>query len=157
MAHHDGGSSHRADLDRRLDEYRHLLEQQVADLSEDEARAPAVPGLPPILGLFRHTIFVEGVWFDEAVTGRTRHEIGIVTHTANSFKLRRSDTVASVTAEHRARTAQSRTLLAPLELHDTVHGRGHRTVESLLVHVLSELAWRAGQADVLRHVLLAAR
>ncbi|MGH3572201.1 MAG: DUF664 domain-containing protein [Pseudonocardiaceae bacterium] len=42
-----------------------------------------------MLGLVKHATFVEKVWFDEAVTGRSRAEIGIPETPDKSFMLYR--------------------------------------------------------------------
>ncbi|MGD9703857.1 MAG: DUF664 domain-containing protein [Acidimicrobiia bacterium] len=53
-----------------LDEYRASLHDCLDGLSEDEARMGLVPPNTTLLGLVKHVSFVEGVWFDQAVTGR---------------------------------------------------------------------------------------
>jgi hypothetical protein len=101
--------------------------------------------------------FVEGVWFDQAVTGRTYVAIGIATSPEQSFTLRESDTVASVQAEYRRRCERSRRTMAALEPGDVVDGRGRRPVWALQLQVLRELAQHAGHADILREQILERR
>lgn len=149
----DSGVTTRGDLDNRLDEYRTMLIENLDGISDDDARAIIISGRPSLLGVVRHTAFVEGVWFDEAVTGRSRKAIGIPTSTANSWKVRKTDTVESVIKHHQRITDASRKNLADLDLTDVVTGRGPRTVLSLLTHVLSEIAWNTGQTDILRAAL----
>ena len=60
-----------------VDEYRRALHDALNDLTEDEARRRLVPSQTTLLGLVKHATFVEGVWFDQAITGRTYAEIGI--------------------------------------------------------------------------------
>jgi uncharacterized damage-inducible protein DinB len=91
----------RKDLDRRLAQYRELILGSLEGVSEDEARSSPVAGTPSLLGVVRHTAYVEGVWFDERITGRPRTEIGLPAATANSWKVRRTDSLASVAAECR--------------------------------------------------------
>ncbi|MGI8702343.1 MAG: DUF664 domain-containing protein [Nocardioidaceae bacterium] len=81
------------DLRRRLDE---------------QARRRLVPSKTTLLGLLKHVTYVEGVWFDQAITGRSYKEIGIASTPDRSFTLTKSDTVASVQAAHRSRCAASR-------------------------------------------------
>jgi hypothetical protein len=140
-----------------IDEYRSALHDCLDGLSEDEARAELVPSNTTLLGLVKHVTFVEGVWFDQAVTGRTYAEIGIATSPARSFALRKSDTIAGVQAEHRRRCEQSRRTMEALAPGDTVDGRGSRSVWALHVQVLRELAQHAGHADILREQVLARR
>lgn len=149
----DGGFTTRADLDARIDQYRRFILGSLDGLSEEQARATIIRGRPSVLGIVRHTAFVEGVWFGEAITGRPRSDLGLPVATANSWKTRKVDTIGSVT-EHCHRIHQhSRDNLAGLRLDDVVSGRTQRTILSLYTHVLSELAWNTGQLDILRSAL----
>jgi hypothetical protein len=144
-------------LDELLDEYRSALRASVDGLDEDEARARLVPSATTLLGLLKHATFVEGVWFDQAVTGRTYAQIGIPSTVPRSFALTASDTIASVQDAHRRRCEASREQVAGLALDDVVTGRGDHSVWALYLQVLGELAQHAGHADILREQVLAAR
>jgi Protein of unknown function (DUF664) len=140
-----------------IDEYRSALHDSLDGLSEDEARAGLVPSKTTLLGLVKHVTFVEGVWFDNAITGRTTSEIGIASSVDGSFTLAGDDTIATVQAAYRERWETSRANLAGLQDDDTVDGRGERPVWALRIQVLKELAQHAGHADILREQLLARR
>jgi Protein of unknown function (DUF664) len=127
------------------------------DPTEDEARRRLVPSKTTLLGLVKHVTFVEGVWFDQAVTGRSCGDIGIASTVDGSFTLRKGDTIASVQAAHRERCEASRRNLACLDSDDVVDGRGTRTVWALQLQVLRELAQHAGHAEILREQVLASR
>lgn len=146
----DSGFTTRQDFDRRIEQYRLLILSSLDGLSEQQARAVHVPGRPSLLGVVRHTAYVEGVWFGEAITGRPRTELGLPFATANSWKARKSDSIASVTEHCQEIHQHSRSNLAALDLADVVTGRSPRTVLSLYTHALSELAWNTGQLDILR-------
>ena len=147
----------RGRLDELLEEYRAGLRAALDDLSEEEARASLVPSKTTLLGLVKHVTYVEGVWFDRAITGRTLKEIGVASTPDRSFTLTKGDTIASITAAHEARCEASTAALADLALDDVVTGDGERTVWALYVQVLRELAHHSGHADILREQLLAAR
>ncbi|WCO67226.1 DinB family protein [Iamia majanohamensis] len=144
-------------VDELLDEYRSVLHDSLDGLTEEEARMRLVPSKTTLLGLVKHVTFVEGVWFDQAVTGRTHAEVGIASSPDRSFTLRASDTVASVQAAHRERCERSRRTMAGLDEGDVVDGRGSRPVWALRLQVLRELAHHAGHADILREQVLARR
>ena len=152
MDHHRADSSFttRQDLDARLDQHRRLILSSLDGLSEQQARATPVAGKPSLLGVVRHTAYVEGVWFGEAITGRPRADLGLPVATANSWKTRKTDSIASVTDLCERISEHSRSNLADLDLDDVVTGRTPRTVLSLYTHVLVELAWNTGQLDILR-------
>jgi hypothetical protein len=127
------------------------------ELTEQEARRRVVPSRTTLLGLVKHASFVEGVWFDQAVTGRSYDEIGIASTVDGSFTLRRSDTIASVQAAYRQRWEASRKNLNGRRSDEMVDGRGERPVWALHLQVLRELAQHAGHADILREQILASR
>jgi len=145
----------RVRLDELLDGYRAGLHDSLDGLTDEQARRRLVPSKTTLLGLLKHVTYVEGVWFDQAVTGRSYQEVGIASTPDQSFTLTRSDTVASVQAAHRSRCAASRRAMAELALDDVVDGRGQRTVWALYLQVLRELAQHAGHADILREQVLA--
>ena len=147
----------RVRLDELLDGYRTALHDSLDGLTEDEARARLVPSKTTLLGLLKHVTYVEGVWFDQAVTGRTYADIGIANTPDRSFVLTRADSVASVREAHRRRCDRSRHTMTTLALDHVVDGRGERTVWSLYLQVLRELAQHAGHADILREQVLAGR
>jgi uncharacterized damage-inducible protein DinB len=150
-----------ADQRRRIaelcDEYRRALHDALDDLSEEEARRRLVPSATTLLGLVKHATFVEAVWFDQAITGRSLSELGVATTVPGSFVLDDADTVESVRAAYRARWEASRRNLADRLPDEVVTGRGDRPVWALELQVLRELAQHAGHADILREQLLAAR
>ena len=116
-----------------------------------------MPSRTTLLGLVKHVRFVEGVWFDQAVTGRSSAEIGISRSVDGSFSLADDDTIASVQADYRSCWETSRSNLAGLRSSDVVEGRGARPVWALRLQVLRELAQHAGHADILREQVLASR
>jgi Protein of unknown function (DUF664) len=144
-------------LDELLDEYRSSLHDCLDGLTEDEARMRLVPSTTTLLGLVKHATFVEGVWFDQALDGRSYAEIGIPDTVDGSFTLDDADTIDSVQERHRQRCERSRRSMAGLDLDDIVTGRGERAVWALYTQVLRELAHHTGHADILREQILTRR
>jgi Protein of unknown function (DUF664) len=147
----------RAQFEAFLDEHREALDACLDGLTEEQARRSLVPSRTTLLGLVKHATFVEKVWFDEAVTCRSRAEIGIPATPDESFLLDHDDTIATVRRAHREACEASRRAAASLELDDLVHGnrRGPLPVRWVYLHVLRELAQHCGHADILREQLLA--
>lgn len=144
-------------IDELIDEYRGALHDSLNGLTEEEARRRLVPSKTTLLGLVKHAAFVEGVWFDQAITGRSYAELGIAATVDGSFTLRRSDTIASVQTAYRERWAASRMNLDGRTLGELVDGRGARPVWALQLQVVRELAQHAGHADILREQIVASR
>jgi hypothetical protein len=153
----DWTAEHRQRVGELVDDYRVALHDSLNDLTEEEARRRLVPSKTTLLGLVKHATFVEGVWFDQAVTGRSYAEIGIAGTVNGSFTLRKGDTIATIQAAYRKRWETSRQNLAGLRSDDIVDGRGARPVWALELQVLRELAQHAGHADILREQILASR
>jgi Protein of unknown function (DUF664) len=146
----------RAQLEVFLDEHRAVLNGCLDGLTEEQARRSLVPSRTTLLGLVKHATFIEKVWFDEAVTCRSRAEIGIPATPDESFVLDDDDTVASVQRAHRAACEASRRVASPLGWDDIVHGnrRGPLPLRWVYFHVLRELAQHCGHADLLREQIL---
>jgi hypothetical protein len=141
-----------------LDEHRAEFVASLDGLTEEQARRSLVPSRTTLLGLLKHLIFVEKVWFDEAVTGRSRAEIGIPGSPDESFLLDDADTIAGLRAEYARTCAESRRVAATLGVDDVVTGnrRGPLPMRWIYLHLLRELAQHCGHADILREQILAA-
>lgn len=146
----------RAQFEAFLDEHRGALTACLDGLTEEQARRRLVASQTTLLGLVKHATFVEKVWFDEAVTGRSRAEIGIPATPDESFVLAEDDTIASVQAAHREACEASRRATSTLGLDDLVLGnrRGPLPLRWVYLHVLRELAQHCGHADILREQLV---
>ena len=147
----------RVQFEAFLDEHRAALTASLDGLTEEEARRSLVPSRTTLLGLVKHATFVEKVWFDEAVTGRSRAEIGIPATPDESFELTDDDTVAGVQRAHREACEASRRATAPLGLDDVLRGnrRGPLPLRWVYLHVVRELAQHCGHADILREQITA--
>ena len=146
----------RAQFEAFLDEHRRELSDSLDGLTEEQARRSLVPSRTTLLGLVKHATFVEKVWFDEAVTGRPRAEIGIPATPDESFVLDDHDTIGTVRQAHREACEASRRATSSLGPDDVVRGnrRGPLPLRWVYLHVLRELAQHCGHADILREQIL---
>jgi uncharacterized protein DUF664 len=138
-----------------LDEHRSALNGCLDGLTEQQARRSLVPSRTTLLGLVKHATFVEKVWFDEAVTCRSRAEIGIPATPDESFILKDSDTIATIQRAHLEACEASRRATASLGLDHILQGnrRGPLPLRWVYMHMLRELAQHCGHADILREQL----
>jgi len=150
------GEPLRAQFEAFLDEHRADLQACLDGLTEEQARRSLVPSRTTLLGLVKHATFVEKVWFDEAVTGRPRAEIGIPATPDESFVLDDHDTIGTVRQAHREACEAARRATSVLGLDDVVRGnrRGPLPLRWVYLHVLRELAQHCGHADILREQIL---
>ena len=139
-----------------LDEHRSALHGCLDGLTEEQVRRSLVPSRTTLLGLVKHATFVEKVWFDEAVSCRSRAEIGIPATPDESFVLDADDTIATVQRAHREACEASRRATSSLRLDDLVHGnrRGPLPLRWVYLHMLRELAQHCGHADIVREQLI---
>jgi hypothetical protein len=139
-----------------LDEHRAALSACLDGLTEEQVRRSLVPSRTTLLGLVKHAIFVEKVWFDEALTGRSRAEIGVPPNPDESFVLEAGDTIETVRSAHREACESSRRAVGGLDLEDILPGnrRGPLPLRWVYLHVLRELAQHCGHADILREQVL---
>jgi Protein of unknown function (DUF664) len=147
----------RVQFEAFLDEHRSALHDSLNGLTEEQARRSLVPSRTTLLGLVKHATFVEKVWFDEALTCRSRAEIGIPATPDESFILEASDTIATIQRTYREACASSRQASFPLDLDDLVNGnrRGPLPLRWVYLHMLRELAQHCGHADILREQIMA--
>lgn len=146
----------RAQFEAFLDEHRNELNGCLDGLTEDQARRSLVPSRTTLLGLVKHATFVEKVWFDEAVTCRSRAEIGLASTPEESFILSDDDAIATVRQAHLEACEASRRMTSDLDLDYIIQGnrRGPLPLSWVYLHVLRELAQHCGHADILREQLL---
>ncbi|WP_253190803.1 DinB family protein [Arthrobacter sp. SRS-W-1-2016] len=140
-----------------IDEHRRALNDCLDGLTEEQARRSLVPSRTTLLGLVKHVTFVEKVWFDEAVTCRSRAEIGIPATPDESFVLDDGDTIATIQQAHREACEASRQATSSLGLDDLLNGnrRGPLPLRWVYLHMLRELAQHCGHADILREQITA--
>ena len=140
-----------------IDEHRRALNGCLNGLTEEQVRRSLVPSRTTLLGLVKHATFVEKVWFDEAITCRSRAEIGIPATPDESFILDDGDTIASIQQAHREACEASRRASSSLGLDDMLNGnrRGPLPLRWVYLPMLRELAQHCGHADILREQITA--
>lgn len=140
-----------------VEDYRGAIERTLDDLTDEEARRRLVPSATTLLGLLKHVTWMQRVWFEECIGGRTRAELGLVNTPEESFHLADDDTIASVTEAYEQACATARAVVAdlPLDAVVTGHRGGPRTVHWVFLQVLRELAHHCGHADILREQIRA--
>ncbi|MGO4859854.1 DinB family protein [Arthrobacter sp. 2MCAF14] len=139
-----------------IDEHRRALNECLNGLTEEQSRRSLVPSRTTLLGLVKHATFVEKVWFDEAISCRSRAEIGIPATPDESFVLDDGDTIATIQQAHREACEASRQATSSLGLDDMLNGnrRGPLPLRWVYLHMLRELAQHCGHADILREQIL---
>jgi len=148
----------RVQLETFLDEHRAMLRGCLDGLTEEQARRRLVPSQTTLLGLVKHAAYAEQVWFGEAVTGRSRQQMGLPPNAADAFQLSPADSIESVRRAHDQACAASRQATAGLSLDDVLTGHrfGPLPLRWVYLHALREFAQHCGHADILREQILSA-
>lgn len=142
-----------------LEAQRAILRASLDGMADDEARRRLVPSKTTLLGLIKHATFLQVVWYQEAITGTPRTQLGQPAAVDDSFALTEVDTVESVLAGYDLSCAVAREVSAAHKLDEVVSGHrmGAMTLRWIHLQVLRELAQHSGHADILREQLLAVR
>jgi hypothetical protein len=148
----------RTQLTAFLHDNRAAVAELLDGLTEEQARRRLVPSLTTLLGIVKHSAFVERVWFQVALAGRTRPELGLPDEIDDTFVLTDDDTIETVRADFLRACEQSDAVLAEHTLDDlALHNRrGPLTVRWIIAHLIEEFAQHAGHGDILREQILAA-
>ena len=149
----------RATLQAFVDDQRLAIVELLDGITDEEARRSLVPSLTTLASLLKHCAFVERVWFQVALAGRTRAELGLPDDVDDSFVLDDADTVESLLADYAEACAESNRIAADHSLDDLVlhNRRSPLTLRWVYAHMIRELARHAGHGDILREQILAAR
>lgn len=149
----------RATLQAFVDDQRAEIAALLDGLTEEEARCRLVPSLTTPASIVKHCVFVEQVWFQVGVAGRTRADIGLPESVDDSFLLDDGDTIASLLEAYDAACAESNRIASQHSLDDLVlhNRRSPLTLRWVYAHMVRELARHAGHGDILREQILAAR
>jgi hypothetical protein len=147
----------RAQLEAFLHDQRSQIAELLDGLTEEQSRRRLVASLTTPAGLVKHCAFVERVWFQVGLAGRSRAELVLPEQIDDTFRLENTDTVESLTADYRAAWAESAAVADEHGLDDLVlhNRRGPMTLRWVYLHATRELARHAGHGDILREQILA--
>ena len=146
----------RAQLQAFLDDNRDEVAALLDGLTEEQARRRLVPSRTTVATIVAHCTFVEKAWFQVALAGRTRAELGLPDDVDDSFTVAGDDPNASLVAAFREACATSNRIAADYRLDDLAghNRRGPLTLRWIYAHMIEELARHAGHGDILREQLL---
>ena len=148
----------RTTLQAFVDDQRLEIAALLDGLSEEQVRRSLVPSLTTLASLVKHCTFVEQVWFQVGLAGRTRAELGIPEEVDDSWRVADADTVESLLAAYAGACDESNRVASAYGLDDLVlhNRRSPLTLRWVYAHMIRELARHAGHGDILREQILAA-
>lgn len=148
----------RTQIEAFLHDQRDQIATLLDGLDDEQARRSLVPSLTTLAGIVKHCAFVERVWYQVGLLGRTRAELGLPEEIDDTFRLTDADTVEALTADYRAAWADSEAAATAYSLDDLVehNRRSPMTLRWVHLHMIRELGRHAGHGDILREQILAA-
>ena len=151
------------DVDTQLQQFieqkRYTISRSLDGLTELESRMKLVPSKTTLLGLVKHAIYVEKLWFQEARIGSEKPHQNIANGPDESFELTKEDSISSVLQQFEVACQESRSAVQATPGSEIWpgHNRGPLSVYWILLHVLQEHAQHCGHIDILREQILATR
>jgi len=146
----------RAQLQAFLDDNRDEVASLLTGLTEEQARRRLVPSQTTLAAIVKHCTFVEKVWFQVSLAGRTRAELELPDDADDSWRVAATDTNESLVADFREACRASNRIAMRYDLDDVAehNRRGPLTVRWIYAHMIEELARHAGHGDILREQIL---
>jgi uncharacterized damage-inducible protein DinB len=149
-------------LEGWLDHFRMQVVQALDGLPPGALRRRIPDTGPSLTGIVKHLTELERTWLVERWGergGRAAYPFSYVDDSDEAFRVSDLDDPASLVGTYQEVCEKGRDALAGAEsLDDAVRDdrRGHIELRWILLHLITETARRAGQAQALREVLLAA-
>ncbi len=148
----------RTALTQRLDHYRSLAAESLADPSWEGASAHLLPATDmTIAGIVKHLAWVEDRWFQGRLLGSDMPppwDAPGADDPDSSMRLAPDDSVESILELYSSACDRSRSVVAASESLDRVavvasFGRGRVNLRWILVHMIDETARHVGHLDLL--------
>ncbi len=140
--------------DAFLDFLRATLLWKLDGLGEAEARRPMTPSGVSLLGIVRHSAFVERWWFAIVFANEPLPVPWSDDDPHADWRLGEEDTIASVTARYETEIARSRGIVAGAGRDDPARRPGApHTLGWIMTHMVEEVARHCGHADLIREAL----
>lgn len=149
----------RKQLQAFLDDNRDEIAGLLDGLTDEQARRRLVPSQTTLAAIVKHCTFVEKVWFQVSLQGRSRAELALPEDAHDSWTVADGDSNESLVNEYRSACDESNRIAAEFDLGDlAMHNRrGPLTLRWIYAHMIEELARHAGHGDILREQLLASK
>jgi hypothetical protein len=139
-----------------LDFHRATLLWKIDGLSEDDLRRPMVPSGVCLLGIVKHSAYVERWWFQAVFAGEDLPFPWTDQDRDADWRIEPADTPEAIVALYRRETERSREILRQAQhagggWDDRAKRPGFdHTLGWILTHMVEEVARHNGHADILR-------
>lgn len=137
-----------------LDFLRETLVWKVADLSDEDLRRPMVPSAICLLGIVKHSAYVERWWFRSVFAGEDLPAGWSEADPDADWRIEPEETTGAILALYRDEVERSRAAVAGADWNDVARRPGRdQTLGWILTHMVEEVARHCGHADILRELI----
>jgi hypothetical protein len=140
-----------------LDLQRGVLRRKVGGLSPAQLLEPGTPSTISLLGLLKHSAYVERYWFRAMFAGEDVTFPWTDEDPDADWRVEPDETPEQILALYLGEVERSRAITAAASLDDLAaddgDGRRHVTMRWILIHMIEEVARHLGHADLIRERL----
>ena len=136
---------------------RETLFLKCAGLTEEQLRWSPVPSGTCLLGILKHSLYVERWWIAAVIGQRDVDFVWTDEDPDADWRIEPDDTLASISDLFHAEAARSANVLAGVEWDDMRLRPGRddppRSVGWVMTHMIEEVARHCGHADLIRELI----
>lgn len=134
-----------------LDFLRATLLWKVEGVSDADLRRPMVPSGVCLLGIVKHSAYVERWWFRSVFAGE---DAQTGWNPDGDWQIEPDETTAAILTRYRDASERSRAIVAGAAWEDVARRPGRdQTLGWILTHMVEEVARHCGHADILRELI----
>jgi len=136
-----------------LDFLRATLLWKIEGLSDEELRRPMTPSGVSLLGMVKHSAFVERSWFQHVFLGEDVPFPWREGDPDADWRIEPGETTEEIVGLYRSEVERSRAIVAGCAWEAPARRGEGRTLGWILTHMVEEVARHCGHADILREAL----
>lgn len=137
-----------------LDFLRATLIWKIDGVAEDALRRPMVPSGICLLGIVKHSAYVERWWFRSVFAGEDVPVGWSAEDPDADWRIEPGDTTAAVLALYQDEVGRSRAIAVGAAWDDVARRPGRdQTLGWILTHMVEEVARHCGHADIMRELI----
>ena len=137
-----------------LDFLRATLLWKIDGLSDEELRRSMVPSGTSLLGMLKHSAYVERWWFQAVFAGEDAAFPWTDEDPDADWRIEPDETSAAIIALYQGEVERSRAIVAGVNWHDRAKKPGsEQTLGWILTHMVEEVGRHSGHADIFRELI----
>ena len=137
-----------------LDFHRATLLWKIAGVSDEDLRRPMVPSGTCLLGIVKHSTFVERWWFRAVFAGEKIAVPWLTNDRDADWRIEAGESTEELVTLYRREIDRSRAIVSAASWDDRAKRVGFdQTLGWIMAHMVEEVARHNGHADILRELI----